>query len=332
MKWWEIVPIEECSFLAVEKPQRMRLSAEQVALNFGARSPWASKHILFRQDPQNLYLWFSKKKPENPKIQIPEGYLLAKPFLKHSEAILVFHRKGEEIYTVIHQGRLMAQMVSALAIDAEKSVEANVGLLEREFSMDHPEVIQVPQDSVPAPTWKDLWDFLGVKVDRPLLLKALEWIKTGAIAFLAISAFFALLNYHTLQRLVASKERQFQQIQQRNSAYRQRILTIAQESEFWREFVSTEAESGPWLEMIDALAAGFKAQNGYLKSIRFSDSELVVQAGVKGTSPDLVRQLLATGYFSESKILSTSGDPRNPGSDLVNIRLVIQPVKGGADG
>jgi hypothetical protein len=333
MKWYEVVPVEECSFLAVDKPQRMRLSGEQVKLNFGSRSPWPAGRILFRQDPATLYLWFVKGQAENrSRVQIPAGYLLAKPYLHHSEAILVYGKKSGEIYTVIHKGRLVAQMVSALATDAGQRVAENVGLLEKEFSMDHPEVIQIPEDAVPTPSWKDLWDFLGMKSDRALLAQALEWAKGAAIAVLAISAFYALFDHGSLQRLVAGKEQQFHQMQQQNGSYRQRMLDIRRESEFWREFVSTEAGPAPWLELMDALAASFKEQNGYLKSVRFSGGELIVQAGLNGTAPELVKQLLATGLFAESKIISTERDPDNPGTDLVNIRLVIQSFQEVTDG
>jgi hypothetical protein len=333
MGWWEIVPMEECSFLAVEKPQRMRLSAEQVALNFGARSPWSPMHILFRQDSAHLYLWFAKGQATNShKIQIPEGYLLAKPFLNHSESILVSERKQGDIYTVIHKGRLAAQMISALATNTEQNVAENISLLEKEFSMGHAEIIHVPENSTPSPSWKDLWEFSGIRADRALLLKAWKWAETGMIAILTMAAIFSLFNNMYLQHLVAQKEQQLQKMLQQSSSYRQRMLDIMQKSAFWRQFLTTESESATWLQMMNALAESFAAQNGYLKSVHFSGREVLVEAGVKGTAPALVRQLLASGFFSESKIISTTGDPQDPDIDLVNIRLVIQPALEVTDG
>lgn len=333
MKWYEVVPVEECSFLAVDKPQKMRFSAEQVELNFGSRSPWPTGRILFRQDSEKLYLWFVKGQPEGSyKVQVPEGYLLAKPFLDHSESILVYGKNTGDIFTVIHKGRLAAQMASALATDPEQDVQENVSLLEKEFSMKSAEVIRIPEGALPSPTVKDLWDFQGMNFDRALLLKALEWVKNGAIAFLFISAFYTLFDYNSLQRRVEKKEQQVQKMQQQNSSFRQRMLNISQKSELWREFSSAESGPATWMELMDALAESFRAQNGYLKSVRFSGSELIVQAGLKGTAPELVKQLLTTGFFAESKIISTEGDPHNPGTDLVNIRLVIRPSPEVKDG
>ncbi len=157
-------------------------------------------------------------------------------------------------------------------------------------------------------------------------------MKNAAIAVLAVSAFYSLFNHSFLERQVDRKTQQLKQLQQQNSAYRQRLLTIAGESEFWTVFLEGEPGKTTWLEALDALAESFQAQNGYLKSVRFAGRELTVQAGLRGTAPDIVKGLLATGLFAESKIISTEEDPDNPGTDLVNIRLVLLAASEVSDG
>jgi hypothetical protein len=327
MNFIKILPIEETYLRLFEKPPKVRLTRQILALNYAHLSPYPNGGHLSWQADSNVFVWYLKKPPQpGMTIYIPEAYLAWRFFKERANALVLIPRQNLLSILVIQNGTLRAQMTRAAGAGEEQALD----LLKREYSLQHAEVIRLLPTVTFKVTLRDMATFAEFDFKPTNLLERLvALVKVPLIAILIIISGFYLYEEHQLETLHAEKTQYLTRLKRANGELQSALEDVREKTSYWQDFIAKEQAYPDYYRVLANLTTVVQRHGGYLNMVEYTDNRLTVWTGVKSSEADIIKDLLATGVFQEVKLLSSTKDTAKPDFHLYNISIVLRPQTAG---
>lgn len=322
---FQVVPIENTYFLPVKIAKKVKLSPAMVHLNYLSRSPFSNASIIYVRRKEDLYLWFSRQDNPSSQIMIPEAYLL---YLTQAddlkEGIIVFRKPACTAYLVVKSATLMAQVV----VEQERCTEEHhtdlISLLSREHSLSDPPVVSIDSSAELRPNWRAVQHCLHWDINpSQLLRRSFELVQGPLIVYLTILMTYQLFVIQWIDGEHSRLHKQLVELKDSNRPIKNRYGTLQKEIDFWTRFAKNEIYHPNLQQVLEVVAAAVVDDSGAIIRFNYSGHNATARIQTKSGASKLVRNLLASGYFKEVKVVTSRQDRADKSLQVVDIAMSL---------
>lgn len=322
----KIIPIEETYLRVFDKPPKVRLSRQVIAINYGNLSPYPGGGHLSCQSADAIFVWYLKQQlPESMAISIPEAFLAWRFFRERNNAIVQIPRNGLLSMLVIQNGELRAQLTRASG-DGEAQAQA-LDLLKREYSLSNAEILTLEPTVRFKVSPRDLVTFAALEL-KPInfVERAVALLKAPLIAVLLITSGFYLYDESRLESSYGEKMKYLARLKRENGDLQSSLEEVREKTAYWHDFIAREQAYPDYYQALSALTGVVSRHDGYVNTVEYSENRFTVWIGIKSSEAATIKELIATGVFLEVKLLSSTKDPVKPDFYLYNLAMTLRPV------
>jgi hypothetical protein len=320
-----MIPLEQSFLRVFPKPKKIRLSRQVIEVNYAHLSPFKNGGQLFFQTESSIYVWFLRE-PARNGICIPECYLLYRHFRERRNVIVLLPREGVLNAVVIADGELKAQVTLQGGADEGGTLD----LLKREYSLNNAELVRLEARSRFSAKPADLLAFAQFELNPSQVLEeGLALVKVPIIAALVIVAGFTLYRSHQLDSIAETKMYRLNRLKRDNAQLQSSLEQVRNQGGFWRDFVARERCYPGFYRVLAQVTRVLERHGGYLNNVEYADNRVTLWTGLKSSEANIIKDLLATGLFTEVKLLSSGKEPSRPDFNTYNLSLTLKPVARG---
>jgi hypothetical protein len=318
-----MIPLEKSFLRVFQKPKKVRLSKQVIEVNYAHLSPFKNGGHLFFQTENSIYVWFLREPAQNG-VCIPEGYLLYRNFRERGDgAIVLLPREGVLNAVVIGEGELKAQVTLQGGADQPEMLD----LLKREYSLGSAEVIRLEPSSRFSPRPADLLAFAQFELNPSRLLEeGVALAKVPIITALIITAGFTLYRSHQMDSLTEEKMSRLNRLKRENGPVQASLDQVRDQGAYWRDFVGKERSYPDFYRLMAQITHVIQRHGGYLNNVEYADNRVTIWTGLKSSEAEIIKDLLATGLFTEVKLLSSAKEPIRPEFNTYNLSITLKPA------
>jgi hypothetical protein len=320
-----MIPLEQSFLRVFPKPKKIRLSQQVIEVNYAHLSPFKNGGQLSFQTESSIYVWFLPE-PARNGICIPEGYLLFRHFKERRNVIVLLPRGAVLNAVVIADGELKAQVTLQSGADEGETLD----LLRREYSINNADVVRLEAKSRFSAKPGDLLAFAQFELNPSKLLEeGLALVKVPIIAALVIVAGFTLYRSHQLDLIAQEKMQRLNRLKRDNAQLQSSLEQVRTQGTYWREFVARERSYPDFYRVLARVSHVVQRHGGYLNNVEYADNRVTVWTGLKSSEALIIKDLLATGLFTEVKLLSSGKELSRPEFNTYNLSMTLKPAAKG---
>ncbi len=313
------IPCIDTYFFSEDKPQ-VKLSEEIVRRNYSIYSPFKNPEIIYFEDKNKIYIWFSRIPKKEWKINIPESFAIFQQ-VKEKKEVIAYRCSGEYCCIIVaKEGNLCSQIIKP-----KDKLKESLDLLKKEFSLKSPDIIEV--NNLPSTiSVKDIVYFFSFPKPSfsEKLINTFDILKLPLILFLSFQCLYPIFKFYYINHLLQVNMDKLKAIENKTAELKEKYQHLEYAANFWKNFNLKENLLPDKLIIIDSIAKQVLKLGGEIQSITAQGYS--IKTTISGIASDtLIKNLLNTGLFKEVKVISSLKNKASS-KEISRIELIIKGV------
>lgn len=319
------LPVEETFFAQEQTPEGMVMTPELVRLNYMHQSPYPQGDIQYMQKGRTLFLWYTAHPlPDTWKIGVPEGYVLAAPYLAGEDLILVDVRGLGVCYLVVVGHALAGQIY--FPGHTQRDIADTLALLVREYDLRDREIVTLGKQARRTARLNELRTFApSLRPSERTWKAALDFCKAPALVVLVVSGAHVVWQEHHARKERQRVEETLRDLAGANRGIRQKIGAFDETASFWRGFAENELRYPSATECVLQIQSVSIQAGVQLQRIHISWPSIQVSGEFTGDTGRYIGALIDTALFSDARLLSSRQMPRSE-MHRIQLRLLVRTL------